>query len=297
MPIKIRGYNNQAGYSEDFHRVCDFLIRINRDGEVTPHYLWARWVWQFGPYMAMEHLGNIGLALDGDKMVGLATYEGDIGEAYFCADPAYAWIKPQLMDYAMAHLKADGKLKITLPDGDLAYQQAAVQRGFIPSNSKTSVGRIDLNGNRYTLPHGYRIISFDDPSFDVDKYYQAIWRGFDNTRERNACEMESMINREGFDAPHLNPSLRILVVAPNGDYAAHCGMWYLPGDSYAYVEPVFTLPEYRRLGLGKAAVIEGLNRCEKLGATHGYVGSSQQFYYSIGFYPYQNETWWTINLA
>ncbi len=69
-------------------------------------------------------------------------------------------------------------------------------------------------------------------------------------------------------------------------------MWYIPGSEYAYVEPVFTLPEYRRRGLGKAAVLEGLKRCSKLGAKYAIVLSSQQFYYSIGFYPIQNETWW-----
>ena len=101
-----------------------------------------------------------------------------------------------------------------------------------------------------------------------------------------------MKRRGGFNAPHLDLNLRVLVVAPNGDYAAHCGMWCLPGSRYAYIEPVFTLPEYRRKGLGKAAVLEGVKRCSTLGAKEAYVLSSQQFYYSIGFYPIQNETWW-----
>ena len=105
-------------------------------------------------------------------------------------------------------------------------------------------------------------------------------------------ELEDTKRRPGFQARHWNDALRVLIVAPNGEYAAHCGMWYLPGDEYAYVEPVFTLPEYRRMGLGKAAVLEGVKRCKDLGARCAYVGSDQQFYYSIGFYPYENETWW-----
>ena len=43
MLIKIRRYNDKAGYSDDFHRICDFLIRINQAGVITPHFLWARW--------------------------------------------------------------------------------------------------------------------------------------------------------------------------------------------------------------------------------------------------------------
>ncbi len=82
MPVKIRSYNNIPGYSADFMKVCGFLIRINSEKVVTPNYLWARWVWQFGPYMSMENLPRIGIAEDDGLTVGLATYENDIGEAH-----------------------------------------------------------------------------------------------------------------------------------------------------------------------------------------------------------------------
>lgn len=292
MAIKIRSYTSEKGYTDDFKKICDFLIRINQQKVITPNYLWARWVWQFGPYMSMHNLSHIGVAEDDGKIIALITYENDLGEAYFCLDEECSYLKPQLIDYASENLSLNGKIKITLPDGDLGYQQAAVQRGFIATSQKSSAARIDIGNNVYTLPDGYSIMSFDDESFDVDRYYASIWRGFDNKRERNEIEMKSMKNREGFNAPHLNLNLRILVIAPNGDYASHCGMWYIPGTEYAYVEPVFTLPEYRKMGLGKAAVLEGVKRCGKLGAKQAYVLSSQQFYYSIGFYPIQNETWW-----
>jgi predicted N-acetyltransferase YhbS len=60
----------------------------------------------------------------------------------------------------------------------------------------------------------------------------------------------------------------------------------------ALVEPVATEPAYRKMGLGKAAVLEGIKRCSELGATRAFVGSSQQFYYNIGFRPYTALTWW-----
>jgi GNAT superfamily N-acetyltransferase len=291
--VKIRNYNDIPGYSPDFLRVCDFLIRINKEKVITPNYLWARWVWQFGPYMSMENLSHIGIAEDAERIVGLATYENDIGEAFFCIDEEYNHLKPQLIDYAMQNLNYDSKISIVLPDGDLEYQQTAVSKGFIPTTQKAPIAIIDINNPSYALPDGYRIISFNDQEFDVERYYNAIWRGFNNQRQRNEKEIASMKKREGFDAPHLNLNLRILVVAPNGDYASHCGMWYLPDSDYAYVEPVFTLPEYRKMGLGKAAVLEGVKRCGELGAKCAYVLSSQQFYYSIGFYPVRNETVWS----
>ncbi len=292
MAVKIRKYRNELGYSEDFYRVYDFLIRINKDRVITPHYLWARWVWQFSPYMNMDHLSRIGLAEVDGVIIGLITYECELGEVYFCLDPQYEGIFSDLIDYAIKELSLEGKIRVSIPDTDSLFQRTVLMKGFVPSTEKSSVAMIEMNHLAYSLPEGYRIIGFDDASFDVDRYYNAIWRGFNNQRQRNQKELDSMHRREGFDAPNFDPHLRTLVVAPNGDYAAHCGMWHLPHCDYAYVEPVFTLPEYRRMGLGKAAVIEAVERCKQRGAQKAYVLSSQQFYYSIGFYPVQNETWW-----
>lgn len=90
------------------------------------------------------------------------------------------------------------------------------------------------------------------------------------------------------------PELVVSVAAPDGNYVAHCGMWYRPGDFYCYVEPVATDPDYRKIGLGKAAVLEAARRCGKLGAKQAVVGSNQQFYYNIGFYPVYTMTYWEL---
>jgi predicted N-acetyltransferase YhbS len=58
----------------------------------------------------------------------------------------------------------------------------------------------------------------------------------------------------------------------------------------AYVEPVATDPDYRKMGLAKAAIYEAVLRAAKLGAKEAYVISSQQFYYNIGFRPNSTET-------
>jgi predicted N-acetyltransferase YhbS len=72
-------------------------------------------------------------------------------------------------------------------------------------------------------------------------------------------------------------------------------MWYDSETDYALVEPVATIPAYRKMGLGKAAVLEGVKRCGELGAKRAYVGSSQQFYYKIGFRPVPGGTFWELD--
>ncbi|UCG43054.1 MAG: GNAT family N-acetyltransferase, partial [candidate division WOR-3 bacterium] len=47
-------------------------------------------------------------------------------------------------------------------------------------------------------------------------------------------------------------------------------------------EPVCTDPDFRRIGLGRAAVLEAVGRCAKLGATFAQSGV-MEFYLSMGF--------------
>jgi predicted N-acetyltransferase YhbS len=49
------------------------------------------------------------------------------------------------------------------------------------------------------------------------------------------------------------------------------------------VEPLATDPDYRRMGLGKAAVLEAIRRAGQLGATVAYVATDKPFYLAIGF--------------
>lgn len=89
-----------------------------------------------------------------------------------------------------------------------------------------------------------------------------------------------------FPAIHVPDGFRIVSIlasAPNGDYASYCGMWYDAIDRMAYVEPVATDPDYRRMGLGTAVVLEGIWRCGELDATVAYVGTDKPFYLNMGF--------------
>lgn len=61
------------------------------------------------------------------------------------------------------------------------------------------------------------------------------------------------------------PEYRKVFAVKDGEYAAHCGVWYTGGDT-AYIEPVVTVPEHRRKGLGRAVVYEAVGRAKKQGA-------------------------------
>lgn len=94
--------------------------------------------------------------------------------------------------------------------------------------------------------------------------------------------------------PNVDLNLKIAAVAPDGNFVSYCGMWYDPEAGFAVIEPVATDPDYRKLGLGKAVVLEGIRRVGELGAKVVLVGSSQQFYYSIGIRPFSAATLWKM---
>jgi len=106
----------------------------------------------------------------------------------------------------------------------------------------------------------------------------------------NEEELES--RRRMFETPKARLDLKIAVAAPSGDFVAFCGMFHEPAGRFAYVEPVATDPDYRRMGLGKAAVLEGIRRCGTLGATKAFVGNDLPIYRAIGFKEVYNSECW-----
>ena len=66
----------------------------------------------------------------------------------------------------------------------------------------------------------------------------------------------------------------------------------MPEHRFAYVEPVATDPDYRRRGLGAAAVMETLRRVQREAAEVAWVGSDQEFYKALGFETkFQRDLW------
>lgn len=97
-------------------------------------------------------------------------------------------------------------------------------------------------------------------------------------------------------APLYRRDLDLVTVAPNGEFAAFCTLWFDDVTRTAAFEPVGTHPDHQRKGLGKALMAEGLRRVRDLGATLCTVGSYSEaagaLYASLGFTEYDlSEPW------
>jgi mycothiol synthase len=92
--------------------------------------------------------------------------------------------------------------------------------------------------------------------------------------------------------PLYRPDLDLVVTASNGRLAAFCIAWLdhdAKGTPIGRIEPLGVHPDFRKLGLGRAALVEAMRRLQTLGVNTIYVesdkteGSTFNFYQSLGF--------------
>jgi ribosomal protein S18 acetylase RimI-like enzyme len=293
MEIKFRNYTDQPGITEDYYKVRDFFIRLG-----YAEFTHARWDWMITHgYLDKTAVGKIGLWEDQGQIVGVATFDCQLGQTFCLTMPEYVFLKKEMLLYAKDNLCKDGQFGVTIADTDVEFQNIAEELGFYATTDKENdaIFYLDKTSTDYTLPKGFYITSMQE-TFDLYQYLRVLWKGFNHELkgegEFKYSEEKERESKASMLRPNVNLNLKVAVVAPDGNFASYCGMWYDSVAGYAVIEPVATDPAYRKMGLGKAAVLEGIKRVGELGAKIALVGSSQQFYYSIGLRPYKTVTIW-----
>jgi GNAT superfamily N-acetyltransferase len=297
MTVTFRNYV----HAEDYQRVSDFLIAHHQPENTDGNWIEPAWEYMhFHPALDSAHMGRFGVWEEGGEIVAVAHYESSLGEAFFQFHPAYKHLRNEMLTYAEANLggisQKDGRryLSAYVNDYDAEFLSLVQERGYerdVNGDRPMSMFNIPDPFPQITLPDGFRLTSLAEEC-DWAKVHRALWRGFGHGDDvlMNEDELES--RRRMFDTPKAHRDLKIAVKAPNGDFVSFCGMFYEPTGRFAYVEPVATVPDYRRMGLGKAAVLEGIRRCGELGAEVAYVGSDQDFYLALGFRKiYATQSW------
>lgn len=293
MNIKFRNYTHIAGITDDYHKVRDFFVKLG-----YKEFTYTRWDWM-ATHICLDKdaVKRIGLWEEHDEIVGVATFDCVLGDTFCLTLDGYEHLKEAMVLYSEKHLKAGNKFSIVVADEDVSFQKTLASLGFIATNQKESdaIFYVDETSMAYELPKGFSITSMAE-TYDIFKYGQVMWKGFDHELDGEGPYVQTPEEKNAREAvmkrPHVDLNLKIAVVAPSGEFVSYCGMWYEPKAGFAVIEPVATVPAYRKMGLGKAAVLEGIKRVAALGATKVTVGSSQQFYYSIGMRPFKTASKW-----
>jgi len=297
MTLTFRNYQHET----DYQRVSDFLITHYRPGNLDGNWLEPAWEYaHFHPLLDSSSLGKFGIWQEDGEIVSVVHYGWYLGEAFFQFHPQYRHLRAEMLDYAETALTRgvpdnDRRyLCAYVNDNDPQFNELVQSRGYVIDPDETQPMyqlNIPHNFPPIHLPQGFHLISLAEEC-DWGKVHRVMWQGFNHGDDPAMTSEELESRRRMFDTPKARRDLKIIVTAPDGDYASICGMFYEPTRRYAYVEPVATVPIYRHLGLGKAAVLEGIRRCAALGAEIAYVGSDQAFYQSMGFTKVHNTEGW-----
>lgn len=273
--IRRRPYRSLVDFSEVYQFMLDHYSVDWKRGTPAPFFEYAQvlhWTEKTQNHRnaIWEHDGN---------MVAFCWYNNAIGEAYFNVSDDYESLIPEMFDYAEARLSnEDGSLELKLSMSQTGVLEEAQKRGYakveewVEGIYDYSTGPLDS-----PLPEGF---SFEEPGhYDVKRMIEASWRGFDHDTEPDGGVERGY---HVMAAPHATPELDVLIKSPDGEYVCYAGMWLVPQNHLAYLEPLCTVPEYRRMGLASAALSELYRRTVATGATH-MTGGVHPFYFSIGY--------------
>ena len=278
----------------DFSRVYDFLEatydRETLNSYLLPQYFEYAHHLQWFDYIRTHRMG---LWEDAGELVGIVAYEMEIGTAHLHTDKGYEFLLPEMLEWAEREISIEesGKriLKVWITDKEARKQNLLRSQGYqLESSLAVTVFDYEKLFLERKLPEGFKLI--DGIDVDYAKLSECYWRGFNHNEVPPAINIDG--NIKCCNAPHADMSLTTIVVAPNGEYACALGMWFDEKNKYAYLEPMATVPKYRRMGLGTIALTEAMKKTKALGATYCFGGPVLNFYPVVGFEVVcQRELW------
>ncbi len=144
----------------------------------------------------------------------------------------------------------------------------------------------------YSLPDGYTVRNAI-VSVDFEKYREVQVAVFPHIVSMSKKLLETYST-----ASFYREDLDIVAVAPEGEFAAFCTARIDPVSRITELEPVGTHPDHRKLGLGKAVILESFKRVEKykptaiviLGAAPSE--GARRLYKSVGFVKNGEAHYW-----
>jgi predicted N-acetyltransferase YhbS len=299
--MTMRAEARQYDHETDFEKVSRFLVSTYCAGGAHINWPQPRWEYMhFHPLIRQVELGAIGVWEAGSEMVGMVHPEHSMGTAYFEIHPDYDVLKCEMLGYAEQHLSVTDsgvrRLRVYINDQDEDFQRTATKLGYTKGGGRDPMSHLPIPNPfpPIAVPDGLRLKSLAEGN-DLRKSVRVLHRGFDHGGEPPTDAVEDLQFMQS--APNYRKELNVVAVAHDGSFVSYCGMWYEALHKVAYVEPVATDPAYRRMGLGRAVVLDGIRRCGELGARLACVGSVSPFYLSLGFREaYSHSAWqreWT----
>jgi mycothiol synthase len=304
MKLTLRKYRGEIDYERIRLFLRDVFLLHGRREHSWPLYRWDYWRWHVNENIFHFDLGAAVFVWEtsAGQLAAVLNPDGP-GEAFLQVHPDFRSpeLEVQMMSVAetqFAISQPNGRQRLTLwaPEADLSRQDILKRRGYKRQGGAEYQRRREMNRLIVTVPLavGYTLRSLGEVDEHPARSW-ASWKAFHSREPDNhyqGWEWYRNVQR----APLYRRDLDLVAVAPGGELAAFCTVWFDEATGTAAFEPVGTHPAHQRRGLGKALMTEGLRRVHALGATLATVGSYSEaagaLYASVGFTDYDlSEPW------
>jgi ribosomal protein S18 acetylase RimI-like enzyme len=304
MKLSKRSYQ----HGDDYWLIRAFLREVfllNGRRELS----WQAYRFDYWRWHGIENMGHGRLAEDvfiwqsADGQIGAVLNREGPGNAYLQVHPAWRSLEleEEMIATAEEHLAIPDpagrrKVRIWCHAQDDERQDILKRRGYKKGDWPEYQRRRPLSRPIVAVhvAEGYTVRALGDGA-ELPARSLVSWRAFhpDEAEDSYECwEWYRNIQR----APLYRRDLDLVAVAPDGEFASFCTIWFDDVTRTGAFEPVGTAGAYQRRGLGKAVMVEGLRRLQQLGATMATVGShdtaAHGLYGSVGFTEYElSEPW------
>ena len=221
------------------------------------------------------------------KLIGSALFESD-HDAALITDPDHPEITEALLNWAEARHSekgiADGPLSIEAMASNTFHEQLLRSRDYVKITGHYIHRQKRLDDAQVEpvlLPEGFVVTPMETPG-EMKRFHAAVKTvfGFEDS-----VEVYRIVQR----APSYVPELDLILLSKGGKVAAFCTAWFDKENSVAELEPVGTVPDFRKRGLGTALLAEASNCLRALGCNKVTVNSwsesigANQLYEAAGF--------------
>lgn len=274
--------------------VWDLLVQNHEENAVgAPFFEYALTsTWMDKTFLYLDRLW-----FDGEKAVGFVFYEAPCTDIYFSLSRGYEELADEMVEYAEKYMPGSEEEKtLIFCSAQKALIAAAEKRGYkqccVNEEYVIDFAKAELN---VPLPEGFHFVKPEE--VDSVKLAACMWKGFDhedkgpfeNWEDENPGTdwnpqkaYQGIISDVMAPPPHSTYEYNVIIADDKGEYVCFSGMWWVPENKLAYMEPLCTIPEYRHKGLAAAALSEHYRRMKELGA-EVMTGGGNDFYRQIGY--------------
>ncbi len=284
----LSGFTSRAyGGDGDLPRLARVLLEIT--GACPPHTSWHIGSLYWSMYFGMQFDPRRDVRLWDDEagaLQGFAWFE-EPNTVSLHVRPRHrgsGLLETPMLQWAAEHARefeqpADAKLWTIVVPTDREAIDYLIEHGFERGTDYGTDMLRELDGPipEPRVPAGWTVRPVGDEAEWADraKLHREVWNPSKHTLEAY---------RRLRTAPSYRPDLDIVAVAPDGTLASYCIIWHDPGNQIGQLEPVGTHPDFRRQGLSRAVLYEGLRRLQALGAHTAWVSTGAQSDRAIGLY-------------